>query len=131
WSKAATRRITSDQRRLAPQLHGAGRVAAERGAVLLPVAVLAQRRGLGPEVLEPARPLDRRPDRRGPAAQPLHRLVRRDGRGAHRLPQVEQLLPSGPLAQDLIAQEGVEVDPRQAELLLGLARDAPRLVVGD
>src|SRR3989440_1973866 len=55
---------TSDQRRLAQRLDRSGGVTAEGRAVGAPVAVLAQCRGLGPEVFELTGSLDGGPDRR-------------------------------------------------------------------
>src|SRR5438309_6407442 len=113
------------------QLGGARRVAAPRRAVGLEGAPLAQRRRPGPEVVGGAGPLDRLPDGAGPLLETADRLLGGTGHDGDGLAQVEQLDAGRAPAEQLLAQERVEVDAPEARLLVPDTGCPPRLVVGD
>src|SRR5215211_2293683 len=69
------RKAGLDHRARAAQLGGLHGVAAEGGAVRLEVAVVAQRPGMGPEVLALTSPQDRRPQGVGTASDTRDRLL--------------------------------------------------------
>ena len=107
-------------------------VAAERRAVLLERAPVAQVRLPRPEVFAFARTLHRVPDGGDLALEPPDRLVGRRGDDDLRVrAEIHELHPRRPLAEDLLAQPGVELHAAEAAELLLLGRNPARLVVGD
>src|SRR5262245_3214151 len=85
-------------------------VAAEGGAVRTERAPLAQPRGLGPEVLSVAGALDRLPHGSERAARAARRAIARLGDDGQRIAQEQQLHAGRSPAQQLLAQQRVDVD---------------------
>src|SRR4029077_2543303 len=71
------------------------------------------------------------PDGRGPALEAANRLLGRLGHDGDGLAQVEELDGVGPAAEDLLAQEGVEVHAAQPALLVLDRGGLAGLEVGD
>ena len=98
---------------------GQRRVAPVGGAEVAEAAEPAQRPGLRSEVLVAARPLDGRPHGQGLgplAPQPLFGRLGGDDGG---LLQVEELDLYRSASEDLLAQQGVRLDPGQPALHVG------------
>ena len=85
-----------------------------------------------PEVFAFARTLHRVPDGGDLALEPSDRLVGRRGDDDLRVrAEIHELHPRRPLAEDLLAQPGVELHAAEAAELLLLGRNPARLVIGD
>ena len=103
-----------------------GQVPADGRAVVVVGAVVAKPAGSGAEVLPGAGLLDRGPHRQGLLTETADRLVGWDRRDRERFAEVQELDPRRSPAEHLFAEEGIEVHPTEARLLVGDRRGSAR-----